>query len=62
MLCRIYVLQIQPRKHVLDHAFFTAPAWQHEVDHIDQESICPAGRIYVDHELICHICENLFNA
>ena len=30
MLCRICVAQIRPRKHVLDHAGYTAPAWQHD--------------------------------
>ena len=34
-LCRICVVQIQPRKHVLDHAGYTAPTRQHELDHTD---------------------------
>ena len=47
MLCRICAVQIQPRKHVLDHADHTAPTRQHELDHTDhtdytdQECICP---------------------
>ena len=32
-------VQIQLRKHVLDHADYTAPVQQHELDHTDQESI-----------------------
>ena len=38
MLCRICVVQIQPRKHVLDLAGHTAPTWQHELDHTDQKN------------------------
>ena len=46
MLCRICVVQIQPRKHALDRAGYTAPTRQRELDHTDhttdQESIiCP---------------------
>ena len=44
MLCRICTVQIQPKKHVLDHADHTAPTRKHEphhTDHTDQESICP---------------------
>ena len=40
MLCRICIVQIHPRKHVLDHSDDMAPTWQHELDHRDQESIC----------------------
>ena len=45
------IVQIQPRKYVLDDADHTAPTRQHELDHTDhtdhtdqedQESICPA--------------------
>ena len=36
MLCRICVVQIQPRKHVPDHAGYTAPTRQHELDHTDR--------------------------
>ena len=47
------MVQIQPRKYVLDHAGSTAPTRQHELDHTDhtdhtdhadhtdQEYICP---------------------
>ena len=38
------VVHIQPRKHVLDRAEYTAPSQQHELDctdHTDQESLCP---------------------
>ena len=51
MLCRICVVQIQPRKHGLDHADYTVPTRQHELDHTDhtdhtdQEYICPAWQI-----------------
>ena len=32
-LCRICAAQIQPRNHVPDHAHYTAPTRQHELDH-----------------------------
>ena len=35
MLCRICVVQIQPRKYVLDDAGYAAPTRQHELDHTD---------------------------
>ena len=44
---RICIVQILPRKEVLDHAEYTAPARQHELDHTDhtdhtdEEYICP---------------------
>ena len=31
MLCRIYAVQMQPRKYVLCHAEYTAPSQQHEL-------------------------------
>ena len=37
--CPIYIMQIiqlQPGSHVLDHADYTAPTRQHELDHIDR--------------------------
>ena len=37
------VVQIQPRKLVLDHADCMAPTRQHELDHTYQEFICPEG-------------------
>ena len=39
--------QIQHRTHVLDHADYTAPIRQHELDHAYQESICPAWQIWI---------------
>ena len=50
MLCRICTVQIQPSKHVLDHAGYTASIWQHELDRTDQEAACPE-RPTVDHEV-----------
>ena len=49
MICRICLVPIQPRKHVLfvDHAHYTAPTRQHDLDHTDhtdhtdQEYTCP---------------------
>ena len=35
------MVQIQPRKHVLDHADHTTPTQQDERDHTDQKSIGP---------------------
>ena len=36
MLCRICVAHVPPRKHVPDHAGYTAPTRQHELDHTDR--------------------------
>ena len=41
MLCRICKVQIHPTKCVLDHAEFTAPTRQHELDNTDQETDLP---------------------
>ena len=43
MLCRIRVVQIRSRKHVLDYAKFygSHPGTWVAVDYADQESICP---------------------
>ena len=53
MLCRICIVQIQPRKHVLvDHAGYAAPTRQHELDHTDhtdQEAI--SALKHLDHEV-----------
>ena len=51
MLCKICVVQTQPRKYVLDHAGYTAPTLQHELDHTDQESIGPeySDKTGIDH-------------
>ena len=35
------MVQIQPRKYVLDHAGYTASTGQNELYHTDQELICP---------------------
>ena len=35
MLRRIRIVPIQPRKHIPDHTGYTAPTWQHELDHTD---------------------------
>lgn len=42
MLCRICIVQIRPRKHVLDHVDFTVSTRQYEllINTTDQESIC----------------------
>ena len=40
VVCMIRIVQIQPRKHVQDHADYTAPTRIHELDHADQEQIC----------------------
>ena len=54
-MCRICMSQIQPSKHVLDDAGYTAPTRQHELDytdhadhtyhtdHTDQAYLCPEG-------------------
>ena len=56
-MCRICIVQIIPRTHVLDHADYTAPTRQHEpehtdhtdhtdhTNHTDQKYICPAWQI-----------------
>ena len=44
LLCKICMVQIQPRKHVVDHADYTAPTRQHELDrtdNTDQEFVYP---------------------
>ena len=46
MLCRICTVHIQPRKHVLDHADYTVPTRQHELDHTDHTD-------HTDQEFIC---------
>ena len=59
MLCRICVIHIQPRNHILGHADCTAPA-QHDVDDTDQGSVCPerarsctVGIEHTDQEYVC---------
>ena len=44
----VYAAHIQPRKHVLclkDHAGYTAPTWQRQLDDTDQGCICPAWQM-----------------
>ena len=41
VLCRIFILHIQPRQHALEHAVCVAPIPQRELDHTDQGYICP---------------------
>ena len=41
VLCRVYILQIQPRQHALEHAVCLAPTPQRVLDHADQGYICP---------------------
>ena len=51
---RIYILHIQPSKLVLDHADYTAPTRQHELDrtdHTDQEFTYLYALKSVDHEV-----------
>ena len=55
MLCRICIVQIQHKEHVLDHAEDTAPTRQHELDHTGQEYICPEKSTrYVQSKRIGH--------
>ena len=62
MLCRICIVQIQPRKYVLYHADHTAPTRQHELDHTDQEYICPErSRARSGHRLSAR-CEEVYCA
>ena len=35
------VVQVQPRKHVLEHARHTAPIGQHELERAGQDSYLP---------------------
>ena len=39
--CRICVVQVQPRKPVLDRPDSSPLSRQDELDHTDQENICP---------------------
>ena len=41
VLCRVCMLQIQPRQHAIEHAVCVAPIPQRELDHTDQGYICP---------------------
>ena len=49
MLCRIRVVHIQPKKHVLDRAGCTAPTRRHERD-IQIRNIFALKHLLVDHE------------
>ena len=49
MLCRIScVVHIQPRKPVLDHADYSAPARQHEPNHTDQGNPSALNDLHYD--------------
>ena len=54
-LCMICTAQIQPRKHVLDHAGYTASTRQHGLVYAsyipDRESICPERSTIGDSKL-----------
>lgn len=41
MLCLIYLMQIQSRKQILDRAAYAAPTRQDELNHTDQQQLCP---------------------
>ena len=45
VLCRICIVQVQPRNPVLDGADYTAPTRQDELDHTDQKHIFPGWQI-----------------
>ena len=62
MLRRVCTVQIQPRKHLLDHAGYTAPTRQHGLDHTDQELICPAWQISIVKMEIDDLSEDLQQA
>ena len=61
MLCKICIVQFQPKKHALDDADHTTPTRQQELDHADQESICPErSRSSSGNRLsICPMCETV---
>ena len=48
MLCRVCLVQIQPRKHTVDDADYTAPTRQRELDHADHTDHTD----HADHEYI----------
>ena len=61
MLCRIFIVQIQRRKHVLDNTDYAAPIRQHELDHTDhtdEDYIYPAWQMYVMNcsAVVLHFC------
>ena len=56
MLCRICIVHIQPKKHVLDHADPSTPTRQHELDHIQIRNI--SAQKYLDHGVAI---DDLFN-
>ena len=45
MLCRICIVQIQTRNHVLVHVDYAAPTKKHELDHTDHTG-------HTDHQVI----------
>ena len=50
-LCRICIVQIQPRKHVINCADYAGPTRQHELDHT-------ASRIYLPRNILIMKCRN----
>jgi len=55
-------VQIQPRKLDLDHADYTAPTRQHELDPTEQESIFPEGPGAASGNLLYfHVCNSAGN-
>ena len=64
MLRRIYVVQIQPKKYVLDRIDHPAPTRQHDLDAmqiIQTCELCSLGDTdhyqIIDRDLICPMCE-----
>ena len=53
----VQIQQIQPRKHVLDHADYTAPTRQHELRHADHKSISPEKNLKVQYRYKVGICD-----
>ena len=57
MLRGIGTVQVQPKKQGQDHADYTTSTGQHELDHSDEESICPErSRSYKQKSTICSMC------
>ena len=55
VLCKVCILQTQPRQHALEHAVCVASIPQRELDHKDQGYICPEKEldraVGIDHYL-----------
>ena len=58
-MCRICTVQVQPSQHVRDHAGYTAPTRQHQLDHTDHTDHTDQEYTYLpcladpDNELYC---------